>query len=104
MSTDIVSDPHSHPPYGSEPREPSLPCRGSIVARLKLSDASHLHADLRPLLDQSVEDHYHTHGLDLTLMELERQMHRVRRFYACALEDAHDGDRALALVCRDDRS
>jgi hypothetical protein len=104
MSTDFALDPHLLQPYGSEPHEPNLQCRGSIVARLKLSDASSLHADLRPQLDQSVEDHYHTHGLDLTLMELERQMHRVRRFFACALEDAHDGDRTTALVCRDDRS
>jgi hypothetical protein len=99
MSIDFANDTPTHPRFGSEQHEPASPCQENIVRRLRLDAASLSHVNLQMPLDQTVEDLLHTHGLDMTLLELERQMHRVRRLYASQLAEAYDdGDRAAVVV------
>jgi hypothetical protein len=104
MSTNSANATPTHPPYGSEWPEPDLSCPGNTVLRLKQSVASLSREALRQPLDLSVEDHYHTHGLELTLLELERQAHRIARIFAASLQEAEDdGDRASDDVRSDNR-
>jgi hypothetical protein len=104
MSIHSVSDTPTPLEYGSELHEPAWSCHGNIAQRLRLDAASLSPVNLQQPLDQTVEDLLHTHGLDMTLLELERQMHRVRRLYASQLAEAFDdGDRSTAVVCGVDR-
>jgi hypothetical protein len=104
MSTPTAIDTPSHQTYGDEWHEPSSISPKSTVQKLKHAAVSLSRESLRQPLDLSVEDHYHTHGLELTLLELERQAHRIARIYAASLQEAEDDGSASAdSLCRVDR-
>jgi hypothetical protein len=104
MSTHTAINTHQHPTYGDELPAPNSTCPKSTVQMLKHAAASLSRESLRQPLDLSVEDHYHTHGLELTLLELERQAHRIKRIYAASLQEAEDDGSASADgLCRVDR-
>jgi hypothetical protein len=138
MSTHTAINTHQHPTYGDELPAPSSTCPKSTVQMLKHAAASLSPVNLQQPLDQTVEDYYHTHGLDqtlieldklkrgvlttnwqlsrnvtdyclkhgpkLTVLELERQAHRIARIYAASLQEAEDDGSASADgLCRVDR-
>jgi hypothetical protein len=97
MSINSVNVTTQPPEYGSELQEPGSPCRASIAHLLKLDGASHLHVDLRQQLEEATENLFHTHGPELTKLELERQINLVDRWYERLLtEPPDDGARGVA--------